>query len=171
METTYNGFLLLMCMELWLHGCYWLLLRFLTLIQEKFPNCTLSPGWTTLYLSHFPNKTYTQSMVEEMHSLVGNLPQQITFPVRAVMVKPAWTHLSWLLSQSQRWEFDSTAVSWCIQTSLPHSCLCFMSNERMVPRILSQVTRLGESYGIGDPITSGLKGLIQNWFFQILGEE
>ncbi|XP_039175917.1 protein FAM151A isoform X2 [Crotalus tigris] len=78
-------------------------LRFLTLIQEKFPNCTLSPGWTTLYLSHFPNKTYTQSMVEEMHSLVGNLSQQVTFPVRAVMVKPAWTHLSWLLSQSKRY--------------------------------------------------------------------
>uniref|UniRef100_A0A8C6XC18 Protein FAM151A n=1 Tax=Naja naja TaxID=35670 RepID=A0A8C6XC18_NAJNA len=78
-------------------------LIFLTLIQEKFPNCTLSPGWTTLYLSHFPNKTYTQSMVEEMHSLVENLPQQITFPVRAVMVKPAWTHLSWLLSQSRRY--------------------------------------------------------------------
>uniref|UniRef100_A0A670XVM9 Protein FAM151A n=1 Tax=Pseudonaja textilis TaxID=8673 RepID=A0A670XVM9_PSETE len=69
----------------------------------KFPNCTLSPGWTTLYLAHFPNKTYTQRMVEEMHSLVGNLPQQITFPVRAVMVKPAWTHLSWLLSQSKRY--------------------------------------------------------------------
>ncbi|XP_058034565.1 protein FAM151A [Ahaetulla prasina] len=77
--------------------------QFLTLIQEKFPNCTLSPGWTTLYLSLFPNKTYTRSMVEEMHSLVGNLPQQITFPVRAVMVKPAWTHLSWLLSQSKRY--------------------------------------------------------------------
>ncbi|XP_013914267.1 PREDICTED: protein FAM151A isoform X2 [Thamnophis sirtalis] len=77
--------------------------QFLTLIEDKFPNCTLSPGWTTLYLSHFPNKTYTQSMVEEMHSLVGNLPQQITFPVRAVMVKPAWIHLSWLLSQSKRY--------------------------------------------------------------------
>ncbi|XP_070604635.1 protein FAM151A [Erythrolamprus reginae] len=77
--------------------------QFLTLIQEKFPNCTVSPGWTTLYLPHFPNKTYTQSMVEEMHSFVGNLPQQITFPVRAVMVRPAWIQLSWLLSQSKRY--------------------------------------------------------------------
>ncbi|XP_061486623.1 protein FAM151A [Rhineura floridana] len=77
--------------------------RFLSLIQEKFPNCTLSPGWSTLYLPFFPNKTYTQKMVEEMHGLVGKLPQQITFPVRAVMARLAWPHLSWLLSQSNRY--------------------------------------------------------------------
>ncbi|XP_077189748.1 protein FAM151A isoform X1 [Paroedura picta] len=76
---------------------------FLSLIQEKFPNCTLSPGWTTLYFPLFPNNTYTQKMVEEMHSLVGNLPQRITFPVRAVMARPAWPHLSWLLTQSNRY--------------------------------------------------------------------
>ncbi|KAM6453817.1 protein FAM151A isoform 2-T2 [Liasis olivaceus] len=77
--------------------------QFLTLVQKKFPNCTISPGWTTLYLPLSPNKTYTQNMVEKMHTLVGKLPQQITFPVRAVMAKPAWTHLSWLLSQSKRY--------------------------------------------------------------------
>ncbi|XP_053099677.1 protein FAM151A [Hemicordylus capensis] len=76
---------------------------FLSLIQEKFPNCTISPGWTALYLSFFPNKTYTQKMVEEMHSLVGKLPQRITFPIRAVMARPAWPHLRWLLSQSNRY--------------------------------------------------------------------
>ncbi|XP_053248318.1 protein FAM151A isoform X2 [Podarcis raffonei] len=77
--------------------------RFLSLIQEKFPDCTLSLGWSTLYLPFFPNKTYTQKMVEDMHSLVGNLPQRITFPIRAVMARPAWPHLSWLLSQSDRY--------------------------------------------------------------------
>ncbi|XP_062994685.1 protein FAM151A isoform X2 [Elgaria multicarinata webbii] len=76
---------------------------FLSLIQETFPNCTVSPGWTTLYLPFFPNKTYTQKMVEEMHSLVGKLPQRITFPVRAVMARLAWPHLSWLLKQSNRY--------------------------------------------------------------------
>ncbi|KAJ6662590.1 hypothetical protein lerEdw1_011727, partial [Lerista edwardsae] len=58
---------------------------FLSLIQEKFPNCTVSTGWSALYLPLFPNSTYTQKMVEEMHSLVGKLPQRVTFPVRAVM--------------------------------------------------------------------------------------
>uniref|UniRef100_A0A8D0DWV0 Protein FAM151A n=1 Tax=Salvator merianae TaxID=96440 RepID=A0A8D0DWV0_SALMN len=75
---------------------------FLSHIQEKFPNCTLSLGWTTLYLPFFPNKTYTQKMVEKMYSLVRNLSQPITFPVRAVMARAAWPHLSWLLSQSDR---------------------------------------------------------------------
>uniref|UniRef100_A0A8D0HDX6 Protein FAM151A n=1 Tax=Sphenodon punctatus TaxID=8508 RepID=A0A8D0HDX6_SPHPU len=77
--------------------------RFLTLIQEKFPNCTVSPGWTTLYSSLFPNNVYTQAMIQKMHGLVGTLPQQVTFPVRAVMVRPAWPHFSWLLSQSNRY--------------------------------------------------------------------
>uniref|UniRef100_A0ABM5G7Y5 Protein FAM151A n=1 Tax=Pogona vitticeps TaxID=103695 RepID=A0ABM5G7Y5_9SAUR len=76
---------------------------FLSLIQEKFPNCTISSGWTNLYLPFLPNNTYTQTMVEEMHGLVGNLPQRITFPVRAVMARPAWPHLSWLLSRSKRY--------------------------------------------------------------------
>ncbi|XP_048353160.1 protein FAM151A [Sphaerodactylus townsendi] len=76
---------------------------FLSVIQEKFPNCTLSVGWTTLYFPFFSNKTYTQKMVEEMHSLVGKLRQRITFPIRAVMARPAWPHLSWLLTQSNRY--------------------------------------------------------------------
>ncbi|KAJ7332684.1 hypothetical protein JRQ81_014864 [Phrynocephalus forsythii] len=76
---------------------------FLSRIQEKFPNCTISSGWTNLYLPFLPNNTYTREMVEEMHGLVGNLPQRITFPVRAVMARPAWPHLNWLLSQSKRY--------------------------------------------------------------------
>ncbi|XP_074859351.1 protein FAM151A [Carettochelys insculpta] len=76
---------------------------FLSLVQGKYPNCTLSPGWTTLYSSLFPNKMYTQNMIQEMHSIVGTLPQRVTFPVRAVMVKLAWPHFSWLLAQSERY--------------------------------------------------------------------
>uniref|UniRef100_A0A5F8G1T0 Protein FAM151A n=1 Tax=Monodelphis domestica TaxID=13616 RepID=A0A5F8G1T0_MONDO len=77
--------------------------RFLTLVQEKYPNATLSLGWTTLYISLFPNRTYTQAMIEKMHQLVAALPQKVTFPVRAVMARAAWSHFSWLLRQSERY--------------------------------------------------------------------
>ncbi|KAF5888594.1 protein FAM, partial [Clarias magur] len=76
--------------------------QFFKLIQTKFPDVTISPGWKVLYLSPFPNVTYTQTMVMEMYDKVKHLPQKITFPVLAVMAKNAWPHLSWLLSQSSR---------------------------------------------------------------------
>ncbi|KAG3283240.1 hypothetical protein H1C71_033761 [Ictidomys tridecemlineatus] len=93
-----------------------LLCRFLALVQEKYPQATLSPGWTTLYTPLFPNSTYTQAMVEKMQELVGALPQRVTFPVRAVMVRAAWPHFSWLLGQSERysltlWQGASDPVS------------------------------------------------------------
>ncbi|XP_069336110.1 protein FAM151A [Eulemur rufifrons] len=77
--------------------------QFLALVQEKYPEATLSPGWTTLYVPMFPNRTYTQDMVERMQELVGTLPQRVTFPVRAVMARAAWPHFSWLLGQSERY--------------------------------------------------------------------
>ncbi|CAM5135924.1 unnamed protein product [Eretmochelys imbricata] len=76
---------------------------FLSLVQEKYPNCTLSLGWTTLYSFLFPNKTYTQKMIQEMHSIAGTLPQRVTFPARAVLLRLAWPHFSWLLAQSDRY--------------------------------------------------------------------
>ncbi|XP_023392571.1 protein FAM151A [Pteropus vampyrus] len=90
--------------------------QFLALVQEKYPEATLSPGWTTLYLPMFPNSTYTRAMVEEMQGLVGALPQRVTFPVRAVMVRAAWPYFSWLLGQSDRysltlWQSISENVS------------------------------------------------------------
>ncbi|XP_060686227.1 protein FAM151A [Hemiscyllium ocellatum] len=77
--------------------------RFLSLIQKKFPNVILSPGWMSLYLPVIATKPYTRKMVEEMYSLVKGLPQRVTFPVRAVLLKRAWPHFSWLLSQSPRY--------------------------------------------------------------------
>ncbi|MGH0154393.1 UNVERIFIED_CONTAM: hypothetical protein FKN15_026877 [Acipenser sinensis] len=74
--------------------------RFLNLIQEKFPNATISPGWKVLYLSLLPNKTYTRAMVEDMYELLKNVTQKVTFPIRAVMGKNAWPHFKWLLEQS-----------------------------------------------------------------------
>ncbi|OWK04984.1 hypothetical protein Celaphus_00002507 [Cervus elaphus hippelaphus] len=89
---------------------------FLALVQEKYPEATLSPGWTTFYLPLFPNVTYTRAMVEKMQELVGALPQKVTFPVLAVMARAAWPHFSWLLAQSDRytltmWQSASDPVS------------------------------------------------------------
>ncbi|XP_069843223.1 protein FAM151A [Dipodomys merriami] len=77
--------------------------QFLALVQEKYPEATLSLGWTTLYVPQSPNNTYTQAMVEKMQALVGDVPQKITFPLRAVMVRAAWPYFSWLLGQSDRY--------------------------------------------------------------------
>ncbi|KAM9106683.1 protein FAM151A [Megaptera novaeangliae] len=90
--------------------------QFLALVQEKYSKVTLSPGWTTLYLPLFPKGTYTRAMVEKMQGLVEGLPQKVTFPVRAVMVRAAWPHFSWLLGQSERysltlWQATSDPVS------------------------------------------------------------
>ncbi|XP_035279045.1 protein FAM151A [Anguilla anguilla] len=73
---------------------------FLGLIQSEFPDATISPGWKVLYIPSTPS--YTRAMVEEMYSLVQHVPQRVSFPVLAVMVKQAWPHFSWLLSQSSR---------------------------------------------------------------------
>ncbi|XP_078074370.1 protein FAM151A [Mustelus asterias] len=77
--------------------------RFFGLIQHRFPNVILSPGWISLYLPVIATKPYTRKMVEEMYGLVKGLPQRVTFPVRAVLLKQAWPHFSWLLSQSPRY--------------------------------------------------------------------
>ncbi|EPY84564.1 hypothetical protein CB1_000466010 [Camelus ferus] len=90
--------------------------RFLALAQEKYPEATLSTGWTTLYLPMFPNSTYTRAMVEKMQELVGALPQKVTFPLYALMARSAWPYFSWLLGQSERysltlWQATSDSVS------------------------------------------------------------
>ncbi|XP_004642658.1 protein FAM151A [Octodon degus] len=77
--------------------------QFLALVQEKYPRTTLSVGWTTLYAPPLFTSPYTKAMLEEMQDLVGAVPQKVTFPVRAVMVRAAWPHFSWLLDQSDRY--------------------------------------------------------------------
>ncbi|XP_055978188.1 protein FAM151A [Sorex fumeus] len=77
--------------------------QFLALVQEKYPEVTLSPGWTTLYMPPLLGQTYSRAMVEKMQELVGPLPQRVTFPVRACMLRAAWPHFSWLLDQSERY--------------------------------------------------------------------
>ncbi|KAM3915750.1 protein FAM151A [Leptodactylus fuscus] len=78
--------------------------QFLNLIQERFPDITISPGWVTLYLPPIiSNRTYSREMVEKMYNLVKDLPQRITFPARAVLTRSAWEHFHWLLKQSDRY--------------------------------------------------------------------
>ncbi|XP_005398582.1 PREDICTED: protein FAM151A [Chinchilla lanigera] len=90
--------------------------QFLALVQEKYPRTTLSVGWTTLYAPPLFTSPYTQAMLEEMQALVEAVPQKVTFPVRAVMVRAAWPHFSWLLDQSDRytltlWQGTTDSVS------------------------------------------------------------
>ncbi|XP_075688261.1 protein FAM151A [Rhinoderma darwinii] len=78
--------------------------QFLNLIQERFPDITISPGWVTLYLPPIiTNRTYTREMIVKMYNLVKDLPQKITFPARGVLTRSAWEHFYWLLKQSDRY--------------------------------------------------------------------
>nr|XP_024657427.1 protein FAM151A isoform X1 [Maylandia zebra]XP_024657431.1 protein FAM151A-like isoform X1 [Maylandia zebra]XP_024657704.1 protein FAM151A-like isoform X1 [Maylandia zebra] len=76
--------------------------RFLELIQDKFPDVTLSPGWKVLYIHQLTNETYSRATVEEMYNMIKDVPQRVTFPVHAMLVRSGWQHLSWLLNQSPR---------------------------------------------------------------------
>ena len=53
-------------------------LQFLALVQEKYLETTLSPGWTTISLPLFPNGIYTQTTVEKMQELMGTVPQKVS---------------------------------------------------------------------------------------------
>nr|XP_020483395.2 protein FAM151A-like [Labrus bergylta] len=76
--------------------------RFLELIQEKFQDVTLSPGWMVAYSPPLFTQTYTRLMVEDMYDMIKDVPQKVTFPVHALLVQRGWQHISWLLSQSPR---------------------------------------------------------------------
>ena len=45
--------------------------QFLALVQEKYLEITLSPGWTTISLPLLPNGIYTKTTVEKMPELMG----------------------------------------------------------------------------------------------------
>ncbi|XP_047444356.1 protein FAM151A isoform X2 [Mugil cephalus] len=75
---------------------------FLQLIQEKFPDATLSPGWKVLYTPPIAVASYSRAMVEDMYDMIKDVPQKVTFPVHALLVRSGWQHLKWLLSQSPR---------------------------------------------------------------------
>ncbi|XP_041659556.1 protein FAM151A [Cheilinus undulatus] len=76
--------------------------RFIELIQEKFEDVTLSPGWMVAYAPPLFTQTYTRQMVEDMFDMIKDVPQKVTFPVHALLIRSGWQHISWLLSQSPR---------------------------------------------------------------------
>ncbi|XP_068949415.1 protein FAM151A-like isoform X2 [Petaurus breviceps papuanus] len=86
----------------------------LDLLRKQTENGRIQrPVWINADILDGPNvplpvavnatQTYTQDMIEKMHKLVVALPQKVTFPVRAVMARAAWSHFRWLLSQSDRY--------------------------------------------------------------------
>uniref|UniRef100_A0A8C9SIN4 Protein FAM151A n=1 Tax=Scleropages formosus TaxID=113540 RepID=A0A8C9SIN4_SCLFO len=85
-----------------LHGPNGIVHYFLFIMTQRFLEATISPGWKVQYFAFTPNATYSRAMVEEMYEIIRDVPQRVTFPVLAVMVKRAWPHFSWLLSQSPR---------------------------------------------------------------------
>ncbi|XP_062285114.1 protein FAM151A [Scomber scombrus] len=81
---------------------------FLQVIQEKFPDVTLSPGWMVSYGPPIFIETYTRTMMEDMYNMIKDVPQRVTFPIHALLARRGWQHISWLLSQSPR----STLTLW-----------------------------------------------------------
>ena len=71
------------------------------LVEEYFPECTLSIGWTTGWDNDDTDEVYTMEMMVEMHAYASQLQQPITYPVRASMAYGAWDELLWLLDQSR----------------------------------------------------------------------
>ena len=68
---------------------------------KAFPDVTLSVGWTTGARTPNTNLTYTMDMIREMLAICKNLPQPVTFPVRADLLRPSWDVFDWLLRQSR----------------------------------------------------------------------
>ncbi|XP_072272315.1 protein FAM151B [Pyxicephalus adspersus] len=76
---------------------------FLQTVSSFFPDVTLSLGWTTGWLPGQTNEGYSWKMVKEMAEICTTLSQQVTFPVRAALVRQSWPPLQWLLQSSDRY--------------------------------------------------------------------
>ncbi|XP_053186608.1 protein FAM151A [Scomber japonicus] len=81
---------------------------FLQVVQEKFPDVTLSPGWMVSYAPPIFTDTYTNTMVQDMYDMIKDVPQRVTFPIHALLARTGWQHISWLLSQTPQ----STLTLW-----------------------------------------------------------
>ncbi|CAI9615673.1 unnamed protein product [Staurois parvus] len=77
--------------------------EFLQTVSLFFPDVTLSLGWTTGWLPGQKNEGYSWEMAREMAEICNTLSQQVTFPVRAALVRQSWPVLQWLLQTSDRY--------------------------------------------------------------------
>lgn len=106
--------------------------QFLQLIQEKFPDVTLSPGWMVLYLPSIAVKTYSRQMMEDMYELIKDVPQKVTFPVFTVLARSGWQHIRWLLDQSSRFSL----TLWQDNQTYPNvSDLLFIRDNTLVSQV------------------------------------
>ncbi|XP_041378357.1 protein FAM151A-like [Gigantopelta aegis] len=90
--------------------------QFLKIVDETFPQCTLSIGWTTGWTNTEADTGYSMEMVREMNELARPLRQPVSFPIRAAAAKRSWKELDWLLKQSRGytltiWHASSDIVS------------------------------------------------------------
>ncbi|KAM4639978.1 protein FAM151B isoform 2-T2 [Amazona ochrocephala] len=76
---------------------------FVGTVTSFFPNVTLSLGWTTGWHPDKHNKGYDWVTVKEMAQICNTLPQPVTFPVRAALVRQSVSELCWLIQQSDRY--------------------------------------------------------------------
>ncbi|XP_074667884.1 protein FAM151B isoform X1 [Strix aluco] len=76
---------------------------FLDTVTSFFPDVTLSLGWTTGWHPDKHSKGYDWMMVKEMAQICSALPQRVTFPVRAALVRQSISELCWLMQQSDRY--------------------------------------------------------------------
>lgn len=75
--------------------------QFLDLCIMYFPKATLSIGWTTGSNMTSPENYYNWTQVISMGKLVSQIPQPITFPMRAVLMQRSVKQVDWLLGLSQ----------------------------------------------------------------------
>ena len=69
---------------------------FMALCDKYYPHGILSIGWTT---TADPSKPYTAQNIDDMLALTAGDPREITFPVRANLLRNSWEHLSRLLAE------------------------------------------------------------------------
>lgn len=67
---------------------------------KKFPNSTLSIGWTTNYGANFTTSSYTNAQISDMLNSIHNnsVNQSVTFPVRAGIAAESLSQMQTLLS-------------------------------------------------------------------------
>ncbi|XP_037339295.2 protein FAM151B isoform X2 [Pungitius pungitius] len=76
---------------------------FLSSVSTLPSHTVLSLGWTTGWTPGTDNAGYSWDMVRTMEETCRALKHPVTFPVRAALLAPSFSQLSWLLQQSDRY--------------------------------------------------------------------
>ena len=76
---------------------------FLSLCAKYYPSAVLSLGWTTGEHIFVEKDHYEWHFVKPMKDLLSNVPQAITFPIRANLIGNSMEQIIWLLSLSDQY--------------------------------------------------------------------